>query len=93
MLRRMGGRRAIRRIGRWFGWLAVALLLFALLTGYGIGQFRVVDRLTFGLLNKVVSHRLHHYIDIPLLVVTVIHVGIAVWGRLAARRSRSRSRS
>jgi hypothetical protein len=84
-------RRTVRRIGRWCGWAAVVLLLWTMLTGYGISQFRIVSELTFGVLNKAVSHRLHHYTDIPLLVFTAIHVGIAVWGRVAASKRRSKA--
>ena len=81
-------RRNIRRIGRWLGWAALALLAFTVLTGYGISQFRIVNSLTFGLLHKASSHRLHHYTDIPLAVFTLMHVSIAVWGRLGARKRR-----
>jgi hypothetical protein len=72
----------IRRIGRWCGWMALALLALTLLTGYGISQFRIVDRLTFGLLNKAVAYRLHHYTDVPIIVFALTHVAISVWGRL-----------
>lgn len=75
-------RQNVRRISRWCGWAALVLMLFTALTGYGITQPRIVDGLTFGLLNKVAAHRLHHYTDIPLLVFALIHVSIAVWRRL-----------
>ncbi|MDY7040122.1 MAG: hypothetical protein SVX38_04590 [Chloroflexota bacterium] len=75
----------LRRIGRWCGWAAAVLLLFTLLTGYGISEFRTVSRLTFGILDKAAAHRLHHYTDIPLFVFLVMHVGIALWGRLSSR--------
>jgi Ni,Fe-hydrogenase I cytochrome b subunit len=87
MLEWFKSKRNIQRIGRWFGWAALILLAFTLLTGYGISQFRVVTNLTFGLLDKVTSHQWHHYTDIPLLVFTLVHVTIAVWGRLRAKKS------
>ena len=89
MLKRIGGKRMVRRIGRWAGWAALVLLLFTLLTGYGISQFRIVSDLTFGLLNKAVAHKLHHYTDVPLVVFTLLHVGIALWGRLGVSKRRS----
>jgi hypothetical protein len=88
MLGRLKDRKTIRRIGRWCGWAAMALLIFTALTGYGISEFRIVSSLTFGLLNKVVSHRLHHYTEVPMLVLLIAHVGIAVWGRLPSKRKR-----
>ncbi|MBN1812327.1 MAG: hypothetical protein JXA14_10860 [Anaerolineae bacterium] len=84
-------KRNIKRIGRWCGWAALLILAFTLLTGYGISQFRIVSSLTFGLLDKASSHRWHHYTDIPLVILTSVHVIIAVWFRLNARK-RTRKR-
>jgi hypothetical protein len=80
----------LRRVGRWCAWAALILLLVTLLSGYGITRFRVVTPLTLGVLNKVVSHRLHHYTTVPLLVCLLVHVGIAVRGRVIASWKRKR---
>lgn len=88
MLNWFKDRRNIRRVGRWCGWAALVLLLFSLLTGYGISEFRIVTGVTFGVLDKVVSYRWHHYMDVPLLVFALAHVAIAVWGRLTIRKDR-----
>jgi cytochrome b subunit of formate dehydrogenase len=87
MLKWLKSKRNIRRIGRWVGWAALILLAFTILTGYGISQFRIVNSLTFGLLDKVSSHRWHHYTDIPLVAFTLVHVTIAVWFRLSTQKS------
>ncbi|MFL7793142.1 MAG: hypothetical protein AB8I69_13440 [Anaerolineae bacterium] len=92
MLKWLKSKRNIRRIGRWFGWAALILLAFTILTGYGISEFRIVSSLTFGLLDKVSSHRWHHYTDLPLTVFTLIHVTIAAWGRLGAQKSAGKRR-
>lgn len=42
----------VRRIGRWCGWAALALLLLALLTGYGVSEFRIVTGATLGVLTR-----------------------------------------
>ena len=77
-------RRQVRRIGGWCAWAAVVLLMFTMLTGYGISAFRAVGRLTFGVLDKGTAHRLHHYTDIPLLIFLFIHVAISLWLRLGS---------
>jgi hypothetical protein len=73
----------VRRIGRWCGWGALALLLFTVLTGYGITAFRIVTPLTLGLVNKAFALSWHAWIDLPLLAILAAHVGIAMWGRLS----------
>lgn len=81
-------KRNIRKIGRWCGWAALVLFGFTVLTGYGISQFRIVNTLTLGFLDKPSAHRWHHYTDIPLVIFTLTHVVIAVWGRLSGKRRR-----
>jgi uncharacterized membrane protein len=86
MKRLSGDRRKIQNIGRLCGWIALGLLLFTILTGYGITEFRIVKALTFGLLGKASAQRLHPYTEVPMIVLLVIHVGIAFWARRDADR-------
>jgi hypothetical protein len=74
-------KRIVRRFGRFCGWLGLALLLFTLLTGYGIAEFRIVTPLTFNLLNKALAQRLHAYTEVPMTVLLLVHIGVAVWAR------------
>lgn len=76
----------IKTIGRGCGWAVVALLLFTILTGYGITEFRIVTSFTFEILGKASSQRLHHYTDLPLIILLVIHVGTSLWVRFGPRR-------
>lgn len=71
----------LRKLGRLCGWLALLLLLLTVVSGYGITEFRLVTGLTFGLLNKVLSFRLHHYTELPMIALLSIHVAIALWAR------------
>ena len=75
------GRLNFRTIGRVCGWLALGLLLFTLLTGYGITEFRIVTPLTLGVLNKAVAQRLHSYTEAGLVFLLLVHVVIAVRSR------------
>jgi thiosulfate reductase cytochrome b subunit len=79
---KVAGSRTTRRLGHWFGWLALAFLALALLTGYGITQFRVVDPLTFGMVGKAVAQRWHETVALLIVVFLALHVSIALWWRL-----------
>ena len=83
MTHRVSPRRRIRTLGRVCGWVTMALALVTLLTGYGITQYRIVDPLTLGILNKAMAQRLHAYIDVPFLVFMLAHVGIVLWWRMS----------
>ena len=86
MLAWLRRKKNVVRIGRWCGWIALALMVLTALSGYGITEWRLIERITFGLLDKAGSLELHHYTDIPLAVFTLLHVGIDVWARRSARR-------
>ena len=79
-------KRTIQRIGRWFGWVSLALLLITILTGYGITQFRIVGPLTAGFLGKAVSQHWHEFVGLLVLAALSIHVGIALWWRWKGTR-------
>ena len=72
----------VRVISHVCAWVAAILLFFSVLTGYGITEFRIVTALTFDVLNKATSQRLHSYVDIPLMVFLSVHIGTALWMRL-----------
>jgi hypothetical protein len=76
----------VRRIGRYLGWAALGLLLFTVLTGYGITEWRIVDSLTFGLLGKANAQRLHSYTEVPMVILLAAHVSIAWWSRRDGER-------
>ena len=86
MFARLKDKMGIRRIGRWFGWFALALILLTLLTGYGVTQWKIVGTLTFGLLGKAVSQRWHESVGLLTVLFLSLHVVIAVWLRARAAR-------
>ncbi|TFH36465.1 MAG: hypothetical protein E4G93_02065 [Dehalococcoidia bacterium] len=73
----------IKRLIHWSLLLAAVLTL---VSGLGITEFRTVDALTFGLLNKAVAFRLHLWVWIPFLVLLIAHVLITAHPRWFRRR-------
>lgn len=55
-------------------WLLLALTVFYLITGLGITQYRIVEPLSFGLLNKYVSLTMHENLLLPFVIVLILHV-------------------
>lgn len=76
----------LSRIGRWFGWLALVLLLVSVVSGYAwdVRTTEYVSILTGGLLNRMIAADVHTY-GIPLLIlVLVVHIVVGVRKRLAS---------
>lgn len=55
-------------------WLLTALVIVYLITGFGITKYRIVETLTFGLLTKSLSQRIHINIEIPFIILLVLHI-------------------
>lgn len=50
------------------------VLALYLVSGFGITEFRIVDFLTFGVLNKAVAFIIHNSLFIPMLILLVLHI-------------------
>jgi cytochrome b subunit of formate dehydrogenase len=55
-------------------WLLLVVMVLYVITGLGITQFRTVENLTLGLLNKNLSFRIHNDLLVPFLVLLIIHI-------------------
>jgi len=55
-------------------WTLYAVTIVYLLTGLGITQYRITERLTFGLLSKNVSLNIHENLLVPFLALLSIHL-------------------
>jgi dolichol kinase len=55
-------------------WLLLLVMVLYVITGLGITQFRTVETLTFGLLSKNLSFRLHDNLLIPFLILLILHI-------------------
>jgi cytochrome b561 len=61
-------------VTRTIHWLLTALVIIYLVTGFGITEFRIVEPLTFGLLTKNLAQKIHISIEIPFIVLLVLHI-------------------
>lgn len=55
-------------------WSLLALVVLYFVTGFGITEFRTVETLTFGLLTKTLSFKLHNNLWIPFLLLLILHI-------------------
>ena len=55
-------------------WLLTALVIVYLITGFGITEYRIVEPLTFGLLTKSLAHKIHINIEIPFIILLILHI-------------------
>lgn len=60
--------------------LAIAVLLYVV-SGFGISEYRTVEGLTFGLLTKALSFRLHSLLFLPFIILLLLHVYFTLEGK------------
>ena len=58
-------------------WLLLVVVILYIVSGFGISHFRVVETITFGLLTKNLSFRIHDVLWIPFIVLLLVHIGAA----------------
>jgi hypothetical protein len=55
-------------------WLLTVLVIIYLITGFGITEYRIVEPLTFGLLTKSLAQKIHINLEIPLIILLILHI-------------------
>jgi thiosulfate reductase cytochrome b subunit len=55
-------------------WLLLALLALYIVTGLGITQYRIIEKITFGGLSKNLSFRIHDNLLYPFLALLIVHI-------------------
>jgi thiosulfate reductase cytochrome b subunit len=55
-------------------WSLLTVLVLYVVTGFGITAYRNVEFLTFGLLGKALSFKIHDDLIIPFVVLICLHV-------------------
>jgi cytochrome b subunit of formate dehydrogenase len=55
-------------------WLLLIVIILYFVTGYGITEFRIVERLTFGLLTKPLAFKIHDALWIPFITLLILHI-------------------
>ena len=66
-------------------WLLLILTIIYLLTGLGITQYHIIESLTFGLLTKNLSFRIHENLLEPFVILLILHVLVKPIKRVYAR--------
>ncbi|MFC1899871.1 hypothetical protein ACFLXP_06085 [Chloroflexota bacterium] len=62
-------------------WSLTFVAAVFMITGFGITEFRTVERITFGILSKNIAFRIHTFLWIPFLVLLALHIFISLYGR------------
>jgi thiosulfate reductase cytochrome b subunit len=55
-------------------YLALITVVLFVITGFGITQYRIVEKITFGFLTKALSFQIHAYLIYPLILFLAIHL-------------------
>ena len=55
-------------------WLLTVVVIIYLITGFGITEYRIFERLTFGLMTKSLAHQIHINLVIPFIILLILHI-------------------
>ncbi len=71
MMRSTKGQDSLKKTIIWL--LAIVVVLYGV-SGFGITEFRTVETLTFGLLNKSLAFKIHNNLEIPFIILLLLHL-------------------
>ncbi len=65
-------------------WLLMTVVALFIVTGFGVSEFRTVERLTLGLLTKQLARafKIHFELRLPLVVLLMLHVYLVLSKRI-----------
>jgi hypothetical protein len=68
-------------ISKWVNLLLNIFAILLIISGLGITEYNIVEGLTFGLLNKAISFKLHTLLWIPfaLLLIVRLYLNTVKW--------------
>ncbi len=84
-MRYKGSRHLIRRI---VGWSLFVITALYVVSGFGITSFRIVTPVTFGLLDKPASFRIHDWLLAPFLILLCLHLAFRYLAQAVGRKSK-----
>lgn len=67
-------------------WLLAIVAIMLVVSGLGISEFRTVGALTFGMLSKPLSFKIHTYLWIPFGVLFIFHIIYSAWLRIKLQK-------
>jgi len=73
-------------------WTLYAVMIVYILTGFGITQYQITERLTFGLLSKSFSLNIHENLLVPFLTLLSIHLLFRPITQIYSSSKKSRAR-
>lgn len=55
-------------------WVLFAIIATFIITGFGITRWQIIEMLTFGILTKALSFKIHTNLIIPMLCFLIWHM-------------------
>ncbi len=71
MMRNATGQGSVKKTVIWL--LSIVIVLY-FVAGFGITEFRTVETLTFGLLTKNPVFKIHNNLEIPFIILLLLHI-------------------
>jgi thiosulfate reductase cytochrome b subunit len=55
-------------------WSLLVVIILYIITGLHMTEYQTMSKLTFGLLSKALSFKIHTVLIYPLVILTVLHI-------------------
>ena len=69
------------KIIRYTHWILTIFIIFYIVTGFGISNYRLIEPITFGLISKPIAFQLHSILIYPFVGLLLIHILLTLKSR------------
>jgi cytochrome b subunit of formate dehydrogenase len=64
----------MKKLNKLINWLLLIIVIIYIITGLGMTQYQTMEKLTFGLLSKPLSFKIHTNLLPVLIVLAILHI-------------------
>ena len=64
----------MQKFTKLINWGLLAIIIIYIITGFGMTEYQVMEKLTFGLLTKPLSFKIHTQLTPLLIILIILHI-------------------
>ena len=59
-------------------WSLLIFIIFYIITGFGITEFKFIEAITFGIISKPIAFQLHIFLIYPFIILLILHITLTI---------------
>ena len=70
-------------------WALLIFIIFYIITGFGITEFKFIEAITFGIISKPIAFQLHMFLIYPFIILLILHITLTINKKSKRKREKN----